>query len=278
METINLEIDGLYHQASLHRAIGFKVERTIVYYHGGGFIFGNKDDLPDYAIKALTSAGFDLVCMEYPKAPEMNLAQICDFVEKQLLWLLDNLEDLNLSKDYALFGRSAGGYLTLLLAKRMLDLEARKPSELIIFYGYSSFDDTEFINPNSYYNKYPKMAFNDVKLVIEDQPVFQSNLLKRYPLYIFARQSGKWLQLLGISDDIDKYTININIVEFLRVFVAASQFDKDVNFSHSLMIHKSRASNMLFISQSSEHEFDQKPSDETVDLYQKLIDWLSMYV
>jgi acetyl esterase len=278
METINLEIDGLYHQASLHRAIGSKVDRTIVYYHGGGFIFGNKDDLPDYAIKALTNAGFDLVCMEYPKAPEMNLAQICDFVEKQLLWLLDNLGNLNLSNEYVLFGRSAGGYLALYLAKRMMDLEARKPSELIIFYGYSSFDDPEFIYPNSYYNKYPTMVFNDVKLVIEDRPVFQSSLLKRYPLYIYARQSGNWLQLLGISDDIEKYTINIHLVEFPRIFVAASQFDKDVNYSHSLMIHKNSVFNMLFTSQSSEHEFDQKASHETVDLYQKLIHWLSLIV
>jgi acetyl esterase/lipase len=138
METIDLEVNGFHHQASLHRAMSNRVNKTIVYYHGGGFIFGSKDDLPAYAIEQFTAAGFDLLCMEYPKAPEMKLSQIRDFIEKQLLWVLKNCHKMNLSDDYILFGRSAGGYLALYLAKRMMDLEVKKPLELIIFYGYST--------------------------------------------------------------------------------------------------------------------------------------------
>jgi acetyl esterase len=90
METIDLEVSGFLHQASLHRAMSHRKSKTVVYYHGGGFIFGSKDDLPAYAIEKLTSAGYDLFCMEYPKAPEMSLSQICDFVKEQLIWYQDN--------------------------------------------------------------------------------------------------------------------------------------------------------------------------------------------
>jgi acetyl esterase/lipase len=274
METIDLIVNGFHHQASLHRAMSNRVNKTIVYYHGGGFIFGSKDDLPSHAIDHFTKAGFDLLCMDYPKAPEMKLPQICDFIEMQLLWFLDNHHIMNLSNDYILFGRSAGGYLALFLTKRMIEMNKKVPESVIVFYGYSTFEDAEFKKASDHYGRYPKMTFDDVKSAIEDIPLFVSDLRKRYPLYVYSRQKGNWLQLLGINDRTEEYTIDVEVSEFPKLFLAASQFDYDVSYKQSLLLQRKSKSGQLFTSSMSEHAFDQKASQESLDLYKKLIKWL----
>ncbi|MDP2813898.1 MAG: alpha/beta hydrolase [Erysipelotrichaceae bacterium] len=274
METIELEISGFRHQASLHRAMGHRVNKTIVYYHGGGFIFGSKDDLPVYAIHTLTSAGYDLLCMEYPKAPEMSLSQICDFVEQQLMWYLENHKNLDLSKDYILFGRSAGGYLALCLAKIMVSKKDRLPSKLIIFYGYETLNKPEFILCSDYYLNYPKLTWDDVKSAVEKQPVFETIVQKRYPLYIYARQTGQWLSLLGINEIKKKEEIGVQGIEIPDIFLAASFYDKDVRYQNSLEMNKEYSNSLLFTSWSNKHEFDEVENSESVELYKRLLEWI----
>lgn len=270
METIELEISGFRHQASLHRAMGNRVNKTIVYYHGGGFIFGSKDDLPMYAIQKLTRAGYDLLCLEYPKAPEMSLPQICDFVEQQLLWYHENHMKLKLSEDYILFGRSAGGYLALYLAKIMASEKYRLPSKLIVFYGYEELDKQEFTLRSDHYLTYPHLTWDDVKAAIEKQPVFETVLHKRYPLYIYARQTGSWLQLLGINEN----QITLAETDLPDLFLAAGFYDKDVSYQNSLEMKRKYVNSTLYTSWSSKHEFDQNESAESDELYQRLLEWI----
>jgi acetyl esterase/lipase len=275
METIELEISGFYHQASLHRAMSNRVNKTIVYYHGGGFIFGSRDDLPAYAIEKLTNAGYDFVCMDYPKAPEMSLSQICDFVENQLIWLQENYKKMDLSEDYILFGRSAGGFLVLYLAKRMAMMNRKMPDKLIVFYGYESLVESEFTLPSDHYLNYPHLRWDDVMSVIDKKPVFTTNLLKRYPLYIYARQTGRWLQLLGI-DEVSKTDVNLeaNISSFPAIFFAASYYDNDVSYHNSLIMSQKYDNTILFTSWQNKHEFDQIQSAESTKLYESLLHWL----
>jgi acetyl esterase len=274
METIELEISGFRHQASLHRAMSYRLNKTVVYYHGGGFIFGFKDDLPIYAIEKLTNTGYDLLCMEYPKAPEMSLPQICDFVEKQLNWYLNNHENMNLSDDYILFGRSAGGFLALYLSKRMAMLQKKTPLKLIIFYGYEYLNVSEFTVPSEYYASYPRLTWDDVQSSIEKQPVFNTSLLKRYPLYIYARQTGNWLKLLGFLENKLDTELYVDGIEIPDIFFAASFYDKDVSYQNSLEMKKKYGKSVLFTSWSSKHEFDQIESRETDDLYKTLLEWI----
>jgi acetyl esterase len=273
METIDLEVSGFLHQASLHRAMSHRKNKTIVYYHGGGFIFGSKDDLPAYAIEKLTSAGYDLFCMEYPKAPEMSLSQICDFVKEQLIWFQVNHKKLNLSEDYILFGRSAGGFLVLELAKQMATMNRKVPDKLIVFYGYEDLVEEEFVLPSNHYLKYPRLGWDDVKSAIEKPPIYTSNLLKRYPLYIYARQTGNWLKMLQL-DAYSKKALDEDIQELPSIFLAASYHDKDVSYQNSLKLNKKYYNSVLFTSWSDKHEFDQIESGESEDLYKKLLSWL----
>lgn len=275
METIDLLVNGFLHQASLHRAMNHRKNKTIVYYHGGGFIFGSRDDLPAFAIEKLTNVGYDLLCMDYPKAPEMSLSQICDFVENQMIWLQENNKKMNLSEDYILFGRSAGGFLVLYLAKRMAMMSRKMPDKLIVFYGYESLNQSEFILPSDHYLNYPHLRWDDVMSVIDKKPVFTTNLLKRYPLYIYARQSGRWLQLLGM-DEVSKTDVNIeaNISGFPAIFFAVSYYDSDVSYHNSLTMSQKYDDTVLFTSWQNKHEFDQIQSVESTKLYESLLHWL----
>lgn len=276
METIELEVNGFLHQASLHRAMSPRICKTIVYYHGGGFIFGSRDDLPAYAIKALTTAGYDLLCMDYPKAPEMTLSQIMDFVEKQLIWYQENCEELNLSENYILFGRSAGGFLALHLTREMAVLKQKMPEKLIVFYGYESLNQSEFTSPSDYYLNYPHLRWEDVMSVIDKKPVFITNFLKRYPLYIYARQSGHWLKQLGIVETNQAdHLLETEISSFPDIFLAASHYDKDVSYQNSLSMNQKYSNSFLFTSWQNRHEFDQGESDESSQLYESLLKWLN---
>jgi acetyl esterase len=275
METIDLEISGFHHQASLHRAMSNRVNKTIVYYHGGGIIFGSRDDLPAYAIEKLTNAGYDLLCMDYPKAPEMSLLQICDFVKEQLIWYQNNYTKIDLSEDYILFGRSAGGFLVLYLAKEMIRIHRKMPDKLIVFYGYETLHDSEFTLPSTYYLNYPRLTWGDVKTVIENEPVFTTNLTKRYPLYIYARQTGNWLKLLGIDETSqNESNLDTDISSSLGIFFAASYYDKDVNYQNSLRMSQKYGNSTLFTSWENKHEFDQLKSEESMQLYEHLLNWL----
>ena len=274
METIDIEVNGILHQASLHRSMVPGAHRTIVYYHGGGFIFGDKDDLPAYAVKKFTEAGFDLVCMEYPKAPETGLKDICDFTEKQLLWLLENSQHLNLSSDYILFGRSAGGYLVMMLTKRMMAKQVKVPDKVIVFYGYESFDYDDFHVPSEHYLKYPKLTWNDVKSAIDSGIVFKTSLMKRYPLYIYARQTGCWLKILGIDSAIFSEDSEMIIRDFPKSWFAASRFDRDVEYKHTESMSRKYNDAMLFLSSQDRHEFDQSENKENLDLFMKVIEWI----
>ena len=50
----------------------------IVYLHGGGLLFGTRDDLPAYHLEQLTRAGFRVLALDYPLAPNAKLPQILE--------------------------------------------------------------------------------------------------------------------------------------------------------------------------------------------------------
>jgi len=89
---------------------------VIVYFHGGGFIFGNRDGgLPDALRDKLLTHNYAIVSADYRLAPETKLAEILIDVGDAVTWLREKG-----SKQYpidadkiAVAGGSAGGYLAL---------------------------------------------------------------------------------------------------------------------------------------------------------------------
>ena len=64
----------------------------IFYLHGGGLVFGEPDDLPLCYVNLFLNAGYELISLDYPLAPEQRLAVILDAVHAGVMGMLEILE------------------------------------------------------------------------------------------------------------------------------------------------------------------------------------------
>ncbi|MDA3808039.1 MAG: alpha/beta hydrolase, partial [Thiomicrorhabdus sp.] len=89
---------------------------VLIYFHGGGFIFGNRDLGLDNVLKEkLLSNNYAVVSADYRLAPETKLNEILKDVNDIVKWIKQNGEleySIDTSKIVAV-GGSAGGYLAL---------------------------------------------------------------------------------------------------------------------------------------------------------------------
>lgn len=244
----------------------------IIYLHGGGFIFGRKDDLPQYHIDRITEAGFNIIAIDYPLAPETKFPLI----------LKDVINTINLIREerkypYFLWGRSAGAYLSLLLASMEL---TSKPKGIVSYYGYGFFTSDWYDKPSQYYGKYPMVDKGLVNDLIEDQPIYNSPANPRFLLYLYGRQRGSWLKLLwdqSIESFMDKYSLNeVDFSNYPPVLLAHNIKDTDVPYEESIELSK-RIKNAEFMKVYTEdHDFDKNEEDEnTVLLLDKTINFFN---
>ena len=86
----------------------------ILYFHGGGLLYGNREDLPDGHIAALTKAGYAILAFDYPLAPAAGIGQILsDVISSVNDFCTHNMESAGGPLPFFLWGRSAGAYLCL---------------------------------------------------------------------------------------------------------------------------------------------------------------------
>jgi acetyl esterase/lipase len=89
---------------------------ALVYFHGGGFIFGNRDeDLVDALRDSLLAHNYAVVSADYRLAPETKLAEILKDVRDAVIYLRkEGVKKFNIDRDkIAVAGGSAAGYLAL---------------------------------------------------------------------------------------------------------------------------------------------------------------------
>jgi len=163
---------------------------AIIYFHGGGLLFGSRNDLPDAHIKALCSAGYVILAFDYPLAPaakiEFILADVCNSIE----FYIENREKLLSSPlPYFLFGRSAGAYLSMMAGLRGLSVP---PIGIISFYGFGFLCNLWYSSASEYYLSLPA-APAPAKPTLS-QITADGNLQTHYGAYVYARQHGNWIQ------------------------------------------------------------------------------------
>ena len=89
----------------------------ILYFHGGGLLYGHAEDLPSLHLQRLTEAGYPVVSFEYPLAPAAKLDTILACVCSSINHYLNHWQEYVPKRlPYVLFGRSAGAYLCLTAA------------------------------------------------------------------------------------------------------------------------------------------------------------------
>ena len=126
----------------------------ILYFHGGGLLYGERDDLPKLHIDTLTGAGYIIISYDYPLAPAAKLNTILDDVSSSISHYVE-YSDMYCGCElpFFLWGRSAGAYLCLLAAAQG-DLPTA-PKGILSYYGYGFLCDGWFDTPSSFYCSLP---------------------------------------------------------------------------------------------------------------------------
>lgn len=262
MKTNKIELDL---QPKIYKSNNPTIKGSIFYFHGGGLLFGTKLDLPKYHIETITNAGYNILAFNYLLAPESDFNMILEGAKNSI-----NQYAKEIDTPYFLWGRSAGAYLCLLSMSQGLNL---KPNAIISYYGYGFLTENWYNTPSKYYLKYPTVELNDVKNLIEDSPLAQSPVNPRFLLYLYTRQSGKWLQFIGERNEEDfllKYSLrDEDFSNFPPVFLAHNTKDNDVPFQESIELEKRLKSVKFFTCTTDDHDFDR---DTDSQLSKNLID------
>lgn len=271
-------LEDLELKASFYRSEKAETDRTILYFHGGGLVYGKRQDLPDEYIFNLLEAGYHFLAFDYPLAPESSLRVITQAVKDGIYWFVENARStlqLNQS-DYVLFGRSAGAYLCYLMAA---DETLPKPKRLIAFYGYSSLAHQAFTEPSAHYMQFPQLPETVISRLIKPYPIAEAPLQTRFALYLHARQSGKWVNmLLDSPKDSRLFEVTEDQLSHLPpTFIAHSIEDQDVPYELAEYLSLKIPDVYLHTLLKGEHDFDRNTeSKESHEVYQKLINWLTL--
>lgn len=230
----------------------------ILYFHGGGLLYGNKNDLPERHIKALTQAGYVIVAYDYPLAPAAKLPQILEDVRASISHYIEHpLEYYSRALPYFLWGRSAGAYLCLIAAA--YGSFSQKPLGILSYYGYGFLCDHWFQTPSPYYQTLPKVDENCLSS-LPGKIETTGDLMNHYSIYVYARQTGKWFSLLYEGREkffyLD-YTLRTCDRLPCPLFAAHSTNDNDVPFDEFRELC-SRYQPRTFIAACDTHDFDRE--------------------
>lgn len=248
-------------------------DKPIIFYlHGGGLIYGKKEDLPLKYRQFFLDKGYPILEVDYPFIPEIRIDQILESLKSAIFWWK---EHKGKSTDtFVYFGRSAGAYLALLLAKQQ---DLPKPKCLICFYGYYSLEDTRLSLPSSYYQNFPLVPFMDYYTLIQDHPVCSSEIADRFSIYVAYRQMGNWTkEILGENSASEFSLTSYDLSQLPPTFIAASQGDKDIPFEVSKEMNEYIPCSYLFeVSEPLPHDFDSDMSNDVgMRAYEEAVSWM----
>lgn len=247
----------------------------IYYFHGGGLIYGDRDDLPKEYIEQFNEAGYSFLSFDYPLIPEIKIDSIIDSLEAGINSLSQQelLKDENLQEPIY-FGRSAGAFLSLQLAasKNLIS-----PKKIISFYGYYSLEEPLLIQPSEHYKTYDLVPFMTAYSLIQKQPMAHAKIEERFQIYLSYRQTGTWVkELLGRKNEAATFSLKEEDLKLLPpTFIAASSSDQDVPFQINQQLAQLIPLTETYFVDGLPHDFDAAPKGKaSIDCYKALINWL----
>ena len=295
MYTINtISIKGRFCQksATIYTQPGVTARACILYFHGGGLLYGSRCDLPEDHLEHFTSAGFPVIAFDYPLAPACDvnaiLQDVIDSVntyvaEQDLFQIAAPGTD---SLPYVLFGRSSGAYLALLAAASLGKHDFPMPDDrpvlkkvpvgVLSYYGYGFLEDLWYETPSAYYQTLPPVS-EAILESLPPEPHTEGPLDTHYSAYVYARQSGKWKSLFYHNREkyfLLYYSLRLCSELPCPLFCAHSTGDTDVPFAEfQKLTDKYHAKR--FIASGSQHDFDRDTSNaQTQELLTETIHFL----
>ncbi len=108
---------------------------VLVYYHGGGFVFGNLELIDKVARSLSSAAKAAVVTVEYRKAPEHRYPVAPEDAYAALVWVRENAAQLGLDANrIAVGGDSAGGNLAAVVSQMTRDRQGPKLVHQLLVY------------------------------------------------------------------------------------------------------------------------------------------------
>lgn len=248
---------------------------AIFYLHGGGLIFGTRNDLPEPYRKAILERGFTLVTADYPLAPQAKIEGILSAVADVYHALGNTLPE---GRTFPA-GRSAGAYLALMLADRLGQEGVACPG-VIDFYGYCDLTGAmraALFQPSLFYRRsYALVGPRTAKKISGTALLAEAPLEERFGLYVYARQTGNWGSLIGVDpSNAEAFSLDEEAQECLPpLFIAASRDDKDVPFQNAVALSEHAASAETYFVDKGGHDFDRDLSHpEGMAAWTSCLDW-----
>jgi acetyl esterase/lipase len=219
-----------------------KSSPVIVYIHGGGLVWGSREDIKKQQVELYHSAGFNVFSIDYRLAPETKLPDIVEDINSALQWLESEAAKAFQfdSKKIAVIGSSAGAYLAL-----MSGIFKNKPQAIVSFYGYGDITGNWALQPSPYYQAMTRVPKELAKMLVSNQIISSGPIEKRYALYMYGRQQGEWIKdITGIHPEGNReqllhfcplYHVNN---EFPPTLFLHGTMDEDVPYEQSVLMNK----------------------------------------
>lgn len=116
---LDVDADGVACRLHVPAGAGPGELRTLVFLHGGGFVFGDLETHDAQARRLANRTGSAVLSVDYRRPPEDRFPAAPDDVDTALAWLLLNASGLGLDVGrIAAVGDSAGGNLAVVAALR----------------------------------------------------------------------------------------------------------------------------------------------------------------
>lgn len=279
IDKLSIKLDVYESEVSKLEGVSSKV---IVYIHGGGFILGSRKDISHEHISFYNSAGYTLVSIDYRLAPFSKLKDIVDDINDAMRWIKEELNkyhDVD-TKNIAVIGSSAGGYLSL-----MSGFSKNKPKVIISLYGYGDILDIWATKASKHYLKDILISESQADSLIRKEMISEVTN-DRYLYYLYCRQSGNWIkEISGYNTLIQRerikkfcpfYLIDENYPSTLLIH---GDSDDDVPVEESIKLSRKlsefKVNNKLIVLKKRGHEFDININKSGVkDVYESIIQFL----
>lgn len=256
------------------------VRAALIYLHGGGLLYGNREDLPELHRNTFTQAGYAIIALDYPLAPAARIPEIMADVIQSVNHYGDILKVAGITADsngttpeipYFLWGRSAGAYLALLTGAS--EELVTQPAGILSYYGYGFLTDGWYDQPSNWYQSLPAVPESCLDS-LPKEPHCNGPLETHYSVYVYARQKGLWKDLIYSGREkfffLD-YSLRLKDTLKAPLFAAHSTGDNDVPFTEFNAL-AAKYHPVKYIAAAGEHDFDRDTeSPFTAELLEKTV-------
>jgi acetyl esterase len=133
VKDMEIPVDGAQIKARLYS--DDESRSLIIYFHGGGFVFGNLETHDALCRLMSRESGCRVLSVDYRLAPEHKFPTAFNDAYGAYVWVLDHSDELGISRNrIALCGDSAGGNLAAAISIKARDESIQVPALQTLFY------------------------------------------------------------------------------------------------------------------------------------------------